>query len=462
MHAYCQSLWGLVIAAILIMAAVPAQANDKYASLVMDAETGLIISQRYPDKRVYPASLTKIMTLMMVFDALETGRLRLNDNVYISRHAAGMPPSKLNLPVGSTIKVEDAILALVTKSANDVAAALGEKISGSESQFGVDMTRRAKQIGMTHTVFRNASGLPDRAQYTTARDMATLGRYMIYHYPRYYKYFSTRNFSYRGASYRNHNRLLESYNGMDGIKTGYINDSGFNLMASAVKNNRRLIGVVFGGRSTQTRNAHMVELLDSGFDKINTISIAIAEPPVPGRKPLTNVIAQTTTTTRIVRAEEAQRLTELAGQGDSDPTQYNRYETGLMAAEAYKNTQNAPVQGGQIVTASYAPAEGQLGTLAVQPVAAHANQRFIKPPMPASGNWSIQIGAYNSRIQSEKMLTEARRKLPRDLAHAAPLVAPLQSGDKWLFRARMAGLTQNEAQAACNYFNDCLTIAPAR
>ncbi|MBL4805412.1 MAG: D-alanyl-D-alanine carboxypeptidase, partial [Alphaproteobacteria bacterium] len=251
----------------------PAKAaeNPKYASIVMDADTGLILRQRYANKSLHPASLTKVMTLLLTFEALESGQMQLKDRIRISNHAASMVPSKLGLKPGSSIRVQDAIYALVTKSANDVAVALAEHHAGSESNFAQRMTAKARAIGMSRTTFRNASGLHDPRQVTTARDMAKMARYVINVHPTYYRYFSRKNFTYAGQTYRNHNRLMDTYPGMDGMKTGYINASGFNLIASAVRGDKRIIGVVFGGRSSRSRNAHMKDILDEGFSKIKNI-----------------------------------------------------------------------------------------------------------------------------------------------------------------------------------------------
>lgn len=245
-----------------------AKPNEKYASLVIDAETGKVLSSRHADKKLHPASLTKMMTLYMVFRELEAGRLSLNTRIPISRHAASMPPSKLGIKAGKTIKLKDAISLLVVKSHNDVAVAVGEKISGTESQFARDMTRVARAMGMSRTTFTNASGLPDRKQISTARDMAILARALLYHYPDRYSFFALQSYRYNGTTYTTHNRLLSTFKGMDGLKTGFINMSGFNLVASAKRDGRRLIGVVYGGRSWQTRNAHMEDILNAGFNKV--------------------------------------------------------------------------------------------------------------------------------------------------------------------------------------------------
>ncbi len=262
-----------------------AKSNEKYASLVIDAETGKVLSSSYADKIVHPASLTKMMTLYMVFRELEANRLTMNSRISISSHAAAQPPSKIGLKPGQSIKVKDAIGVLVTKSANDIAAAVGEKISGSEDNFGRDMTKVARAMGMSKTTFKNASGLPNDAQVTTARDMAILARALLYHYPEHYAYFKMTEYTYNGQSYRSHNGMLKTFKGMDGIKTGFINASGFNLVGSATRDGRRIIGVVFGGRTWKSRNDHMAEIMDAGFNKIRGERPYIQEVAYKATKP---------------------------------------------------------------------------------------------------------------------------------------------------------------------------------
>ncbi|MDJ0391422.1 D-alanyl-D-alanine carboxypeptidase family protein [Roseomonas sp. E05] len=257
-------------AALLLFQSIPAAhaqiGSSRYAAVVMDAGSGEELYAINADEPRYPASLTKMMTLYLTFEALDRGRLRLTSRIRVSRHAAGQEPSKLGLKPGTSITVRDAILALVTKSANDVASALGENLAGgSEVAFGRIMTRKARQLGMRNTSFRNASGLPDANQVTTARDIAILGRALIRDFPKRYAYFNARHFAWHGRSIGNHNNLLGEYDGADGIKTGYIRASGFNLAASAVRGDTRLIAVVFGGATTAERDGHVMALLDRGF-----------------------------------------------------------------------------------------------------------------------------------------------------------------------------------------------------
>ena len=238
---------GLLLLAVLMLVPLPAVA--KYASIVIDADTGAVLHEVNADTRNYPASLTKIMTLYMVFEALGDSRLKLDDKLQFSVRATRQPPSKLGLGPADTITVENAILALVTKSANDVAVVIAEALGVTEKRFARLMTNKALALGMSRTSFRNASGLPNKGQLSSARDMSILAQAMLRDFPELYGYFSTRRFTYRGATYRNHNKLLGKYDGMDGIKTGYIRASGYNLVASVEREGRRLIAVVFGGES---------------------------------------------------------------------------------------------------------------------------------------------------------------------------------------------------------------------
>jgi len=257
------------IAATLLVAsallATPSPSMAKYASIVVDANTGRILHGVNIDTRNYPASLTKMMTLYMVFDAIKAGKISLNSRFRASRRAARQPASKLGLRYKQTMSVQEAILALVTKSANDVATMIGENMGGTERTFALRMTAKARKLGMSRTTFRNASGLPNRGQLSTARDMAKLARALLTNHPKFYRYFSVKNFRYKGRVHKNHNKLLTTYEGTDGIKTGYIRASGYNLVASAKRQNQRLIGVVFGGDSSKHRNRRMTNLLNNGF-----------------------------------------------------------------------------------------------------------------------------------------------------------------------------------------------------
>lgn len=452
---YKLPFFAVLMAALLCMLTPnTAQANPKYASLVMDANTGMILYQRYADKSLHPASLTKMMTLLMAFEALDSGKLRLHDKIYISSHAASQVPSKLDLPKGSYIRVEDAIYALVTKSANDVAVALGEKLAGTESNFALKMTYKAKSLGMTKTRFYNASGLHHPRQVTTARDMAILARYIINSHPNYYKYFSTRHFTYRGKTYRNHNRLLGVYDGMDGMKTGYIRASGFNLVASAKRGDRRIIGVVFGGRSSQSRNAHMKVVLDRGFNKLDQVLLAAAKKvaPKPEKKPqLTALIASTAddvnnavsqNTNNVQTHQVAYKTSDgvkwadfnsllentsfstFIGEGDFDPAEIKRFKTGLIAINAVKN----------------------------YPIHKQDNSNAHK--------WAIQLGAFKTQSKTQAVIEQSKKMLPANLDKQTYSMAPIHTRKGTVYRARLTGYSESEAIEACSHFKDCLPIRP--
>lgn len=246
---------------------VSESSSPKFASIIVDGNSGAVLQATSPDGIRHPASLTKIMTLYLLFERLESGKMKLDTELPVSQHAADQDPTKLNLRAGQTIRVEDAIKGLVTRSANDAAVVIAEAIAGDEDDFAAMMTRKARSLGMSRTVYRNANGLPNDEQVTTARDQATLGRAIQERFPRYYRYFATSTFNWRGQSIRNHNHLLGSVEGVDGIKTGYTRASGFNLVTSMRRGNRHLIGVVLGGRSGGSRDAIMRNLLAENLEK---------------------------------------------------------------------------------------------------------------------------------------------------------------------------------------------------
>jgi D-alanyl-D-alanine carboxypeptidase len=263
-----------VAGALALLVALPPVAraqigSDRYSSIVVDVASGSVLEQANPDAQRYPASLTKLMTLYMVFEALRDRRTALDDLVPVSAHAASMEPSKLGLVPGTRITVQQAILGLVTKSANDAAAALAELLGGSEDRFAQMMTLRARALGMPNTTFTNASGLPDPDQWSTARDLAVLARHIVTDFPQDYHYFSTPSFVFRGGTIFNHDGMLRSYPGADGMKTGYTEASGHNLVTSAVRDGVRLIGVVLGAASNPERDVHMAALLNQGFEEMD-------------------------------------------------------------------------------------------------------------------------------------------------------------------------------------------------
>ncbi|MEQ8354214.1 MAG: D-alanyl-D-alanine carboxypeptidase family protein [Kiloniellaceae bacterium] len=381
----------------------PSEAVARYASIVVDADTGQVLHAVNADTRNYPASLTKMMTLYMVFEALEKGRLTLDQELPVSKRASGMPPSKLGLKRGDTIKLEDAILALATKSANDVAVVIAEALGGKETTFAQMMTQRARELDMSRTTFRNASGLPNRGQKSTARDMARLAKALMEDYPQYYHYFSVRSFAYKGRTYRSHNGLLKRYKGTDGIKTGYIRASGFNLVSSVERDGRRLIAVVFGGKTARSRDRHMVKLLDRGFTKMAAMDVKTI-PKVPGRNPFQNPAAP------VVVASAATLPTEMA------PTR--RRPAKPVAA----SSQIAAVDSMDM------PAETEILT----------------------NDWTVQVGAFSRFKAAHGSAKAALNAAPRSLEGAKVAIERINSPSAGtLYRSQLTGLYEQQARSAC-------------
>ncbi len=340
------------LALVLIHCIAPARAqigSDRYSSIVIDARSGTELQASAADEPRYPASLTKMMTLYLTFEALRDHRVALDTAVPVSPHAASMIPSKLGLVPGTRISVEQAILGLVTQSANDAASALGELLGGTEPDFAVIMTRKARALGMLHTEFRNASGLPDADQVSTARDLARLAQHLISDFPGEYRYFSTPSFRFHGRFYPNHDHMLETYPGADGLKTGYITASGFNLVTSAVRGDVRLIGVVLGAARPGERDQRMRVLLDESFARIDPTLVQrmqVASPARPVAPPeqvsggwSVQVGAFGTEAGALQAAQQARRVTE-TGRVRIEPTGPHGHTTwraelvGLNANEA--------------------------------------------------------------------------------------------------------------------------------
>jgi D-alanyl-D-alanine carboxypeptidase len=297
--------------------------SPQFSSIIVDGNSGATLAANSPDGLRHPASLTKIMTLYLLFERLDAGKMKLDTEMPVSEHASEQAPTKLGLKPGQTIRVEDAIKGLVTRSANDAAVVIAEAIGGDEDDFAKLMTRKARALGMSRTTYRNASGLPNDEQVTTARDQSTLGRAIQERFPRYYRYFSTLAFNYHGQSIRNHNHLLGNVEGVDGIKTGYTRASGFNLVTSMRRGNRHLIGVVMGGRSGGSRDAIMRNLLAENLDKAATTHTVAA------------VVERGTTEANADVAEAA---------ADSRPTQMVQVDGAVQVASAAPDSAPTPVQ----------------------------------------------------------------------------------------------------------------------
>ncbi len=430
--------WGVAFAAVMagLLLAQPAHAAEIYAAFVIDASNGNILFSRNADDRRYPASLTKIMTIYLVFEDLEAGRIKPDTSLKVSQNASAQAPSKLGLKPGQTITVDQAIRALVTKSANDVAVVVAENLGGSVSAFAARMTRTAQAIGMRRTQFRNPHGLPNDGQYTTARDMATLAIQTQRRFPQYYKYYQTRSFTWKGATYGNHNKLLGRVAGVDGMKTGYIRASGFNLVASMRRDGRHIIGVVMGGRSGSSRDAHMRDLLEKNIKLASKGGGAVmfAKAPLPPARPDQAALPVATT------AEQTVPAPNLLVPSTTVPG------TLVVASMVGKPT---PLDNEAMValieqpTGSLPPVEQ--GDTNTDPETEAASEPVVARP----GEWVIQIGAYNDKQLALDMLEKARSKAPTALAQATAFTETVEKDGGTLWRARFAGFDQTGAEGAC-------------
>jgi len=381
--------------------------QPSYSSIVVDINSGEVMQATNADAPRHPASLTKIMTLYLLFERLEQGKIKLQTELPVSAHAAVQAPSKLGLKPGETIRVETAIRAIVTKSANDVAVIVAEALGGDEPTFAKMMTTKARALGMSQTTYRNASGLPDEEQITTARDQALLGRAIQDRYPNYYQYFATRTFDYRGKSIRNHNHLLGAVDGVDGIKTGYIRDSGFNIVTSIRRANRHLVAVVFGGRSADARDARVRSLIENN---INIASIKRTAPPVVEgvetaqfRKDNRDIKEENRTGSARVRvASVAPSVPDGPAPGSTDPIKPTSVKTVIVhPATIYtasltplpsNNRQLVPApvvsNPASVTTISTVRSEPPLAPAPAAPVAATAASPAVAPaPPPAGAAW---------------------------------------------------------------------------
>ncbi len=483
------------------------------ASIVVDGNTGAVLEESNPDALRHPASLTKVMTLYLLFERLDAGKIRLDSELSVSEHAASQSPTKLGLKPGQTISVEDAIKGIVTRSANDAAVVLAENLGGSEEGFARIMTQKAHALGMSRTTYVNASGLPDDEQITTARDQALLGRAIQDRFPRYYRFFSTTAFVFRGQTIRGHNHLLGSVSGVDGIKTGFTNSSGFNLLTSVHRDGRYLMGVVLGGRSAGERDAHMRALVESN---ILLASARRTAPVIADRGPMTMAMAAPVVAPSQFSAAKAQArdfakpaaparaapaVTANSGGhgvvGSNDPirpliVKTVTYHTVTVHSPtmrpmpvmvpstratvvAAREVPAAPfralqVQAAPAVVASAAPVQviapakpepGPPVASAVGYQLASASSVVI-PASHAHNGWVIQIGAYGAEDEARQHLSEAKLKLHAALASADPFTERVQKGDTTWYRARFAGFDRATAEAACRQLkrNDfaCITV----
>ncbi len=426
--------WGMIM--LLFACASPAIARQDPAAIVIDANTGRTIMSDAADELRYPASLTKMMTLYIVFEEIAARRIKSSDPIRFSVNAASRPPSKLGLKPGETITVNHAIRALITKSANDVATAVSEHISGSEASFAARMTQTARRLGMTRTTFRNASGLPDRDQLTTARDMATLAIALRDRFPSSFRLFAQQSFKYKGRNYRNHNRLLGRVPGVDGVKTGYTRASGFNITTSLRRGGKYLVGVVIGQPTGRQRNNLMRKLLAQALPKATRgrrqkpKPMLVARPqlvarPMPVARPAIDPAG----------AAMAARVTHLRPEGQAGRRIGQVRQPSTLDAQHVQLRQTLAAVPSALTATS--PATG----------------RATAPP-PAerrgeSKTHHIQVGAFFDEADALRALDGARARGGRLLAGSTPLTLRVPGKPRTIYRARFAGFGQSEATATC-------------
>ena len=399
----------LLIALFFAALFAPAAASgaERYASIIVDADTDTIIHARQIDERRFPASLTKVMTLYIVFDALNAGTLSLEESLTVSKYAASTSPVKLGLRAGQTITVDEAIQAVAVRSANDMAVVLAERLGGTEAGFAELMNAKAAELRMQNTHFENPHGLPNPAQFTTARDMAKLANSVLDNHRRYYHYFGQTHFTYKGRTKKNTNNLLHWLQGVDGFKTGYTRASGYNLVISGTRENRRIIAVLLGGASSKARNTHMQDLVEKGFNilgatPVETLpQVTVKTSPVPKKK----VPLMASTEVIRLRGSDKRMRTIMLGQKDI-----------RMAA------------------------------------------------MPLDDAWAIQVGTFGSEAAANNHLADL--SVMKGLTPDAAIVYPYKKGRSTLYRARFTKLSFDQADSSCralaNLAAGCFVIGPRR
>jgi D-alanyl-D-alanine carboxypeptidase len=454
------------------------------ASVLVDGNSGAALEESNADGLRHPASLTKVMTLYLLFERLDAGKLRLDTQLSVSEHAAEQAPTKLGLKPGQTISVEDAIKGVVTRSANDAAAVIAENLGGSEEAFAQVMTQKARALGMSRTTYVNASGLPNDDQVTTARDQALLGRAIQDRFPRYYRFFSTTSFVFHGVTIHGHNHLLGSVNGVDGIKTGYIRASGFNLITSVHRDSRYIVGVVLGGRSAFERDAHMRALIEGNIRLASTQHSA----PVLAERATSKGETQQVASAAPTRTEPTPTApaTARTSVGSNDPIKPLLVKTVTYHTVTVRTASMVPMP---VMVPATPPAQPQpeaqtahAFSVSAEPTpvptansaapvlrADPVKVASVKPANPepeaaphAHSGWIIQIGAFDSEDEARQHLSDAKQKVHGVLAAADPFTERVQKNDKPLYRARFAGFNKDAAEAACRQLKHsdfvCMTV----
>ena len=475
--------------------------SPRYAAIVVDANSGKALHEANADSLRHPASLTKIMTLYLLFERLEAGKIKLHTPMQVSEEAASQAPTKLGVRPGQTLEVEDAIKALVTKSANDASVVIAEALAGSEDEFARQMTRKARALGMNRTIYRNASGLPNDEQVTTAREQATLGIAIQERFPRYYRYFSLTSFSYRGHAMRNHNRLLGRVHGVDGIKTGYTRASGFNLVSSVRRSDRHIVAVVLGGQSGGQRDARMRSLIDSNISLASVTRTAtkfaeaaaqdearakprlaaaaaapaaVTPPAAAAVKPAapspnlgsTDPIKPVPVKTVVVKlappktapAKTAPAAKPVPAQPEVVAAKPASYQTASLTPVAMPAQEAPPPAPAKAQVSPPPPPGARPGILGVLPAAVSAASKAIVPAASAAeptaraavrSGWAIQVGAFEAEAEAKQRLTAAQSKASGVLKKFDPYTERTSKGEKTYYRARFAGFDRDQAEAAC-------------
>jgi D-alanyl-D-alanine carboxypeptidase len=422
---------GLAVATAMGAMATPAMAqvpyfqlvpqnSSKYAAIVVDAKSGEVLYAKRADAPRYPASITKVMTLYLAFEALAAGKIDLNEPVVFSPRASAQPPTKIGVRAGDSITVQEAMEAMVTRSANDAAVAMAEKLGGTEQRFATLMTLRAQELGMTNTNFANPHGLPDSRNISSARDLAILSRAVMRDYPQYYRLFSTKNFAFRGQNIRNHNGLLYTMDGVDGLKTGFTNASGFNLAVSAVRDGRRLIAVVLGGPNVATRNKIAEGLLLTGFD-----------------------------------------VMDRRARGEQITVAQNFFEPPQLAEATQPSMQQGDTEAGLSVRMVSAPPPSRASSIQIVEPKSVAKLNG-KGKAQAAGRWTIQVGSFKSRADAREQLSIVEKKFGKHVDDAKGVAE--KDGDR--YRSRFSGLSEQGAKDACRALKakkqPCVVISPSR
>jgi len=477
---FISALAALLAAAGLLLGLVaPAAAstNSRYAALVMNADSGDVIYSRNADLRRYPASLTKLMTLYLLFEAIEDGRLEMDDELAVSSRAAGQPPSKLGIEAGSTISVDDAIQALVVRSANDVAVVVAEALADSEWQFAQRMTERAHEMGMDHTRFENASGLPHQRQQTTARDLGILAMRVVHDFPQHMHYFSQPSFTYQDRTWEAHNHLLEDYEGTTGLKTGYTRASGFNLIATVERGDVSLIGVVMGGRTAARRDAEMERILDLNFGRLRdnpffgsrvmTSDIRPERRPNPGDResaPTEVLVASVAPEAapeprpEVIPQEMASLPSPVPSPRTDDDSQRvtaTRARTNDLSALIADTTDLNPAlsPGGDRQRIGDPEARIQLASNDISTSAGDIDPGArVSNPLARSADfvsWGIDVGEFQDPAAADRRLQSVAASLPTTLTWGMAAIFPSEGDEGRIFDAGFGPMSENQAVTTC-------------